>query len=217
MRKIDRVDMDKSELPFAHHVPMDLRGGVKTFVDVNQLPLTDKQRALVLRVQGIDTRKERYCLLHHKDKQGRLLITIKDMGKELDGLRVDLLTGKVYDKSGRHEIKLTYHRNKAGQPMYLRVSGSRIDLHRVVALTWLRVSGQLTLYKQALAKPGAYPAHHREPWLKLEPKGNSVFNVEILPAKVHYQYESILTQLAAKYRRGEFSIDQDDNVLSLTR
>ena len=101
--------------------------------------------------------------------------------------------------------------------MYLRVSGSRIDLHRVVALTWLRVSGQLTLYKQALAKPGAYPAHHREPWLKLEPKGNSVFNVEILPAKVHYQYESILTQLAAKYRRGEFSIDQDDNVLSLTR
>lgn len=214
MRKIDRVDMDKNEVPFAHHVPMDLRGGVKTFVDVNQLPLTDKQRALVLRVQGLDTRKERYCLLHHKDKQGRLLITIKDMGKTLDGLRVDLLSGKVYDKSGRHEIKPHYHKTK-GKPDYLMIK--RKGLHRIVALTWLRVSGQLTLYKQAIANPRAYPAHHREPWTKLKQSGNTVFNVMILPTKTHYQYESIVTQLAAKYRRGEIAIDQTDNILSLTR
>lgn len=213
MRKIDRLDMDKGEIPFVHHVPMDLRGGVRTYVDVDQLPLSDKQKRLVLAVQGLDTKKERYCLAHHKDKQGRLLITIKDMGKELDGLRVDLLSGKVYDKSGRHEIKLTYHRNKAGQPMYLRVSGSRIDLHRIVALTWLRVSGQLTLYKQALAKPKDYPAHHREPWLKLEAKGNNVFNVGILPVKVHRRYESVVTQLSAKYKRGEVNIDKESEIM----
>lgn len=213
MKRIKRDELDTEEYPFSHHVPMDLRGGVKTFVDVDQLPLSDKQKALVLSVQGLDTMKERYCLAHHKDSQGRLLITIKDMGKELDGLRVDLLSGKVYDKSGRHEIKLTYHRNKAGQPMYLRVSGSRIDLHRVVALTWLRVSGQLTLYKQAMENPSAYPAHHREPWLKLTQKGNNVFNVEILPVKVHHQYESIVTQLAAKYRRGEVIIDKESEIL----
>lgn len=213
MKKIERYSMDVNEFPYSHHVPMDLRGGIRTVVDVDRLPLSDKQKRLVLSVQGLDTKKERYCLAHHKDSQGRLLITIKDMGEELDGLRVDLLSGKVYDESGRHEIKLTYHRNKAGQPMYLRVSGSRIDLHRIVALTWLRISGQTTLYKKALANPGAYPAHHREPWLKLSQRGNNVFNVMILPAKVHYQYESILTQLAAKYRRGEVTIDKESEII----
>lgn len=213
MKRIKRDELDVNEFPYSHHVPMDLRGGVRTYVDVDQLPLSDKQKRLVLSVQGLDTRKERYCLAHHKDKQGRLLITIKDMGEELDGLRVDLLSGKVYDKSGRHDIKLTYHRNKAGQPMYLRVSGSRIDLHRVVALTWLRISGQTTLYKKALANPSAYPAHHREPWLKLTQKGNNIFNVEILPVKVHRRYESVVTQLAAKYKHGEVNIDKESEII----
>ena len=209
MRKIDRLDMDVDEYPFSHHVPMDLRGGVRTFVDVDQLPLSDKHKALVLSVQGLDTKKERYCLAHHKDSQGRLMIKLKDMGK-LDGYRVDLLTGKVYDASGK-EVKPGYHYSKAGEPMYLRVKGK--DLHRIVALTWLRISGQTTLYKKALANPGAYPAHHREPWLKLSQRGNNVFNVMILPAKVHYQYESILTQLAAKYRRGEVTIDKESEII----
>lgn len=214
MKKIATDELDVTEFPFSHHVPMDLRGGVRTVVDVDQLPLSNKQKALVLSVQGLDTKKERYCLAHHKDKLGRLLITIKDLGKELDGLRVDLLSGKVYDKSGRHEIKPHYHKTK-GKPDYLMIK--RKGLHRIVALTWLRVSGQLTLYKQAIANPRAYPAHHREPWTKLKQSGNTVFNVMILPTKTHYQYESIVTQLAAKYRRGEIAIDQTDNILSLTR
>lgn len=166
----------------------------------------------MLSVQGLDTKKEQYCLAHHKDKQGRLLVTIKGLG-ELDGYRVDLLSSKVYDASGRHEVKPVYHRNKAGQPMYLRLSGSRIDLHRIVALTWLRISGQLSLLDQAMENPSAYPAHHREPWLKLSQRGNNVFNVEILPAKVHYQYESIVTQLAAKYKRGEVNIDKSSEII----
>ena len=113
--------MDKNELPYSHHVPMDLRDGVRTYVDVDQLPLSDKQKRLVLSVQGLDTKKERYCLAHHKDSQGRLMIKLKDMGK-LDGYRVDLLTGKVYDASGK-EVKPGYHYSKAGEPMYLRVKG----------------------------------------------------------------------------------------------
>lgn len=193
-------------------VPMDLRGGVKTFVDVDGLPLSDKQKRLVLSVQGLDTKKERYCLAHHKDKQGRVLVAIKGLGK-LDGYRLDLLSGKVYDASGRHEVKPSYHYSKAGKPMYLRVKG--VDLHRIVALTWLRISGQTTLYKKALENASAYPAHHREPWLKLTQKGNNVFNVMILPAKVHHQYESIVTQLAAKYRRGEVIIDKSSEIMML--
>ena len=212
MKRIKRDELDTEEYPFSHHVPMDLRGGVRTYVDVDQLPLSDTQKRLVLRIQGPDAKKEAYMIRRHKDRAGRVLVTIKDI-KGLEECAVDLLSGKVYDKTRRHEIELTYHRNKAGQPMYLRVSGSRIDLHRVVALTWLRVSGQLKLYKQALAKPGAYPAHHREPWLKLNQRGNNVFNVEILPAKVHYQYESIVTQLAAKYRRGEVIIDKESEIM----
>lgn len=210
MRKIERLSMDVEEYPFSHHVPMDLRGGVKTFVDVDTLPLSDTQKRLVLSVQGLDTMKEQYCLAHHKDKQGRLLITIKDMGT-LDGYRVDLLSGKVYDASGRHEVKPGYHRNRSGEPMYLRVKGK--DLHRIVALTWLRLSGQLSLLDQAMENPSAYPAHHREPWLKLTQKGNNVFNVMILPVKVHHQYESIVTQLAAKYRRGEVIIDKSSEIM----
>ncbi|MBF0602016.1 hypothetical protein [Limosilactobacillus oris] len=212
MKRIERYSMDVDDYPYSHHVPMDLRGGVRTYVDVDSLPISDKQKALVLSVQGLDTKKEQYCLAHHKDKQGRLLVTIKGLG-ELDGYRVDLLSGKVYDASGRHEVKPVYHRNKAGQPMYLRLSGSRIDLHRIVALTWLRISGQLSLLDQAMENPSAYPAHHREPWLKLSQRGNNVFNVEILPAKVHYQYESIVTQLAAKYKRGEVNIDKSSEII----
>lgn len=210
MKKIDRLDMDVEEYPFSHHVPMDLRGGVKTFVDVDTLPLSDTQKRLVLSVQGLDTKKERYCLAHHKDKQGRLMIKLKDMGT-LSGYRLDLLSGKIYDKSGRHEVKPGYHYSKAGEPMYLRVKGK--DLHRIVALTWLRISGQTTLYKKALAKPSAYPAHHREPWLKLSQRGNNIFNVEILPVKVHRRYESVLTQLAAKYKRGEVTVDKESEIL----
>lgn len=212
MRKIDRLDMDKSELPFAHHVPMDLRGGVRTYVDVDQLPLSDKQKRLVLAVQGLDAKKERYCLAHHKDKQGRVLVAIKGLGK-LDGYRLDLLSGKVYDASGRHEVKPSYHYSKAGKPMYLRVKG--VDLHRIVALTWLRLSGQLSLLDQAMENPSAYPAHHREPWLKLTQKGNNVFNVMILPVKVHRRYESVVTQLAAKYKRGEVNIDKESEIMML--
>lgn len=210
MKQIKRDELDVTEFPFSHHVPMDLRGGIRTVVDVDQLPLSDKQKRLVLSVQGLDTKKERYCLAHHKDEQGRLMIKLKDMGT-LSGYRVDLLSGKVYDASGRHEVKPSYHYSKAGEPMYLRVKGK--DLHRVVALTWLRVSGQLKLYKQALAKPSAYPAHHREPWLKLTQKGNNIFNVGILPVKVHRRYESIVTQLAAKYKHGEVNIDKESGII----
>ena len=160
LRKIDRVDMDKSEYPFAHHVPMDLRGGVRTYVDVDTLPLSDTQKRLVLSVQGLDTKKERYCLAHHKDKQGRVLVAIKGLGK-LDGYRLDLLSGKVYDASGRHEVKPGYHYDKHGNKDYLMVKG--VGLHRIIALTWLRLSGQLSLLDQAMENPSAYPAHHREP------------------------------------------------------
>ena len=114
MKKIERDELDVNEYPFSHHVPMDLRGGVRTFVDVDRLPISEKYKALVLSVQGLDTKKERYCLAHHKDELGRLLITIKDMGK-LDGYRVDLMSGKVYDASGRHEVKPSYHYSKAGE------------------------------------------------------------------------------------------------------
>lgn len=210
MKKIDRLDMDKSEIPFSHHVPMDLRGGVRTYVDVDQLPLSDKQKRLVLAVQGLDTKKERYCLAHHKDKQGRVLVAIKGLGK-LDGYRLDLLSGKVYDASGRHEVKPGYHYDKHGNKDYLMVKG--VGLHRIIALTWLRLSGQLSLLNQAMENPSAYPAHHREPWLKLTQKGNNVFNVMILPAKVHHQYESIVTQLSAKYRRGEVIIDESSEII----
>lgn len=210
MKKIERDELDVTEFPFSHHVPMDLRGGIRTVVDVDQLPLSDKQKRLVLSVQGLDTKKERYCLAHHKDSQGRLMIKLKDMGT-LSGYRVDLLSGKVYDASGRHEVKPSYHYSKAGEPMYLRVKGK--DLHRVVALTWLRISGQYELYRKALAKPKDYPAHHREPWLKLSQKGNNIFNVGILPVKVHRRYESIVTQLAAKYKHGEVNIDKESEII----
>ena len=210
MKRIKRDELDVNEYPFSHHVPMDLRGGVRTFVDVDRLPISEKYKALVLSVQGLDTKKERYCLAHHKDSQGRLMIKLKDMGT-LSGYRVDLLSGKVYDASGRHEVKPSYHYSKAGEPMYLRVKGK--DLHRLVALTWLRISGQYELYRKALAKPKDYPAHHREPWLKLSQKGNNIFNVGILPVKVHRRYESIVTQLAAKYKHGEVNIDKSSEII----
>lgn len=209
MRKTERYNLDVYEYPFSHHVPMDLRGGVRTYVDVDQLPLSDKQKRFVLRVQGADAKKEAYVINHRKDRYGRLMITIKDMGKDLDGLRVDLLSGKVYDESGRHEIEPKYHQTK-GKRDYLMVKGK--GLHRIVALAWLRVSGQYDLYKRAIACPRAYPCHHIKPWTKLDQRGNNIFNVEILPRTIHQRYESIATQLATKYKRGELVIDDETNL-----
>ena len=200
--------MDVDEYPFSHHVPMDLRGGVRTLVDVDRLPISEKYKALVLSVQGLDTKKERYCLAHHKDELGRLLVTIKDI-KGLEECAVDLLSGKVYDKTRRHEIRPRYHLTK-GKPDYLMIGP--MGLHRIVALAWLRVSGQLDLYRKAIASPRAYPCHHIKPWTKLDQRGNNIFNVEILPRTIHQRYESIATQLAAKYKRGELVIDDETNL-----
>lgn len=197
----------------SYHVPMDLRSGVRTYVDVDRLPLSDKQKRLVLRVQGADAKKEAYTLAHRKDRYGRLMITIKDIGKGLDGLRVDVLTGKVYDKNGRHEIEPHYHRTN-GKRDYLMVKGK--GLHRIVALAWLQVSKQYDLYERAIACPRAYPCHHIKPWTKLDQRGNNIFNVEILPRTIHQRYESIATQLAAKYKRGELSIDDETNLKMVT-
>ena len=141
---------------------MDLRGGVRTYVDVDQLPLSDKQKRFVLRIQGPDAKKEAYVINHRKDSYRRLMLTIKNMGKDLDGLRVDVLSGKVYDESGRHEIEPKYHQTK-GKRDYLMVEGK--GLHGIVALAWLRVSGQLNLYRNAIACPRAYPCYHIKPWL----------------------------------------------------
>lgn len=210
MKRIKRYELDTENYPFSYHVPMDLRSGVRTYVDVDRLPLSDKQKRLVLRVQGADAKKEAYTLAHRKDRYGRLMLTIKDMGKELDGLRVDLLSGKVYDKSGRHEIEPHYHYDNNGNRDYLMVKDR--GLHRIVALAYLRVSGQLDLYRKAIACPRAYPCHHIKPWLKLDQRGNNIFNVEILPRAKHYQYESLVTQLVTKYRHGELTIDDETNL-----
>lgn len=209
MRKIERYNLDVYEYPFSRHIPMDLRGGVRTYVDVDQLPLSDKQKRFVLRIQGPDAKKEAYVINHRKDSYGRLMLTIKNMGKDLDGLRVDVLSGKVYDESGRHEIEPKYHQTK-GKPDYLMVGP--MGLYRIVALAWLRVSGQHDLYWKALARPRAYPCHHIKPWTKLDQRGNSIFNVKILPLAVHQLYESIATQMATKYKRGELVIDDETNL-----
>lgn len=209
MKRIKRYELDTENYPFSYHVPMDLRNGVRTYVDVDRLPLSDKQKRLVLRVQGADAKKEACILAHRKDRYGRLMITIKGIGKDFDGLRVDVLTGKVYDKNGRHEIEPKYHQTN-GKRDYLMVKGK--GLHRIVALAWLRVSGQYDLYKRAIACPRAYPCHHIKPWLKLDQRGNTIFNVKILPCAVHYRYESIATQMATKYKHGELVIDDETNL-----
>lgn len=143
------------------------------------------------------------------------MLTIKDMGEDLDGLRVDLLSGKVYDESGRHEIAPHYHYDNNGNRDYLMVKDR--GLHRIVALAFLRASGQLTLYRKSIACPRAYPCHHIKPWTKLDQKGNNIFNVEILPRTIHQRYESIATQLVAKYKRGELVIDDETTMMMIEK
>ena len=208
MKRIKRYELDTENYPFSHHVPMDLRSGIRTYVDVDRLPLSDKQKRLVLRVQGAYAKKEAYTLAHRRDRAGRVLVTIKDI-KGLEKCAVDLLSGKVYDKTRQHEIEPRYHLTK-GKADYLMVGTT--GLHRIVALAWLRVSGQLDLYRKALARPRAYPCHHIKPWTKLDQRGNNIFNVKILPCAVHYRYESIATQLATKYKRGELTIDDETSL-----
>ena len=76
MKRIKRYELDTENYPFSYHVLMDLRSGVRTYVDVDRLPLNDKQKRLVLRVQGADAKKEAYMIGRHKDRYGRVLVTI---------------------------------------------------------------------------------------------------------------------------------------------
>lgn len=147
MKRIKRYELNVNEFPFSHHIPMVLRDCVRTYVD--QLPLNDTQKRLVLAVQGADAKKESYMIGRHKDRYGRVLVTIRDI-KGLEAYAVDLRSGKIYDKTRRHEIAPRYHMTK-GKSDYLMVGP--MGLHRIVALAWLRVSGQLDLYWKALAHP----------------------------------------------------------------
>ena len=95
----------------------------------------------------------------HNDRAGRVLVTIKDI-KGLEACAVDLLSGKIYDKTRKHEIAPRYHLTK-GKADYLKVGP--MGIHRIVALSWLRVSGQHDLYWKVLARPPclslpSYPA-----------------------------------------------------------
>ncbi|KRM37699.1 hypothetical protein FD34_GL001077 [Limosilactobacillus pontis DSM 8475] len=51
--------------------------------------------------------------------------------------------------------------------------------------------------------------------MKLGQKGNTIFNVEILPLAVHQRYESIATQLATKYKRGELAIGGESSLMMM--
>lgn len=204
MKRISRYKLDAEDYPFSHHVPMDLRGGVRTYVDVDQLPLSDTQKRLVLVVQGADTKKEAHMIGRHKDRYGRVLVTIRDIK--------GLISGKIYDKTRQHEIAPRYHLT-SGKADYLMVGP--MGLHRIVALSRLRVSGQHDLYWKALARPRAYPCYHIQPWTKLDQRGNNIFNVEILPRMIHQRYESIATQLAAKCKRGESVIGGESSLMMM--
>lgn len=186
-----------SDYEFSTYVPLDLRQGIPTYVDVNDLPLSAKQCEIVLMVQGVNRSKERYML----KRKGQSKITmIKDSETGFDGYWLDWLTARVYkDRAMTDE----YEFHIDGKGHYL--VGKHIGLHRLVALQWLRLTDK-KMFEAAKKDGRAFPCHHREPWLKQTPEGNNIWNVEILPIDLHKRYESIVDELIAKYKRGDFEV-----------
>lgn len=185
--------------PFNDYVFLPLGDGRVLGDHVANLPLTDAQKKIIRRVQSRDLRVAKY--VHEHAKNGKLLVEILGI-KALQGYNIDLLSGRLYTPNG--EPFDDYRINNA-RYVYPCV-GSR-PLHELVYFQYLMRFDQ-KLYDKVMANRGNYNIHHIDASKKTTLAGNSIFNLKLLPVKLHRTYESILKSLEKADKKGEWTTYQ---------
>lgn len=182
--------------PFNDYVFLPLSDGRILGDHVANLPLSDADKNIIRRVQSRDLRVAKY--VHQHAKNGKLLVKILGI-KALKGYSVNLLSGRLYDPNG--ELYDNYRTNNAH---YISPRKGSKPLHELVYFQFLMRADQ-KLYDEVLANRGNYNIHHMDATKKTTLAGNSIFNLKLLPAKLHRAYESILKALEKADKKGEWT------------
>lgn len=181
--------------PFNDLVSIELSDGRVLGDHIANLPLSEAQKEVIGQVEGKDVRVSKYVLLHAND--GKLPLKIRTV-KALKGYSVDIISAEIYMPDG--ELYDDYRINNSG---YISPRTGSITLHELVYFEYLyRVNK--ALYEKIKADRSAYEIHHIQGWRKSRPEGNGLFNLRLLPKKLHYQYKNAVNTLERAYSKGQW-------------
>lgn len=164
-------------------VKLDLYGLDDGLVDVDQLPLTNEEKAIVKEVQQQDKTLARYL---HEHNGGHVLVPVVGF-KECDGCQAELAAGKVYEPSGKER---RFYPDKRG---YLRDRKGNY-LHRIMAYSYT-MQVDYDLWRKAMVVSKKYQVHHKNPAIRRLPHGNNIMNVKLLRKDFHAKYTDITRNL----------------------
>lgn len=173
---------------------LDLYGLDDGLVDVEQLPLTDDEKAIVKEVQQQDKTLARYL---HDHNGGHELVPVVGF-KECDGCKAELATAKVYEPSGKERL---FYPDKRG---YLRDRKGNY-LHRIIAYSYT-MQTDYKLWQKAMVASRKYEVHHKNPAIRRLPHGNNVMNVKLLRKDLHAKYTEITRNLRSMVENDEEEI-----------
>lgn len=181
--------------PFNDLVSIELSDGRVLGDHIANLPLSEAQKEVIGQVEGKDVRVSKYVLLHAND--GKLPLKIRTV-KALKGYSIDVINAVIYTPDGK--IYDDYRINNSG---YISPRTGSITLHELVYFEYLYRVNKV-LYEKVKANRSEYEIHHIQGWRKSRPEGNGLFNLRLLPKKIHYQYKNAVNTLERAYSKGQW-------------
>lgn len=181
--------------PFNDLVSIELSDGRVLGDHVSHLPLRDAQKEVIRQVESKDVRVSKYVLLHANDS--KLPLKIRTV-KALKGYSIDIINAVIYTPDGK--IYDNYRINNSG---YMSPRTGSITLHELVYFEYLYRVNKV-LYEKVKANRSDYEIHHIQGWMKSRQEGNGLFNLRLLPKKIHYQYKNAVNTLERAYSKGQW-------------
>lgn len=188
--------IENSEVnPFNDLISVELSDGRVLGDHISHLPLGDAQKEVMRQVEGKDARVSKYVLLHADD--GKLLLKIRTV-KALKGYSIDIINAVIYTPDNK--IYDNYRTNNSG---YISPRTGSITLHELVYFEYLYRVNKV-LYEKVKVNRSEYEIHHIQGWRKSRQEGNGLFNLRLLPKKLHYQYKNAVNMLERAYSNGKW-------------
>ena len=181
--------------PFNDLVSIELSDGRVLGDHVSHLPLRDAQKEVIRQVESKDVRVSKYVLLHANDS--KLPLKIRTV-KALKGYSIDIINAVIYTPDGK--IYDNYRINNSG---YMSPRTGSITLHELVYFEYLYRVNKV-LYEKVKANRSDYEIHHIQGWMKSRQEGNGLFNLRLLPKKIHYQYKNAVNTLERAYSKEQW-------------
>lgn len=194
MKVVQNIENSEVNL-FNDLVSIELSDGRVLGDHISHLPLSEAQKEVIGQVEGKDVRVSKYVLLHAND--GKLPLKIRTV-KALKGYSIDVINAVIYTPDGK--IYDDYRINNSG---YISPRTGSITLHELVYFEYLYRVNKV-LYEKVKANRSEYEIHHIQGWRKSRQEGNGLFNLRLLPKKIHYQYKNAVNTLERAYSKGQW-------------